>query len=361
MTASEVTDAYKDGRRDFQEIRVHRANFSETDLRGATFYGAWLREADFSGALLTHVQFKGARLNGASFVRSSLNAADLIGGDFRMADLEHCDLTGASMNGSDFRGANLGRANLGNAVFDDTLLYGARFAGAYLRSHISNTGVRPLCDAESIIHTGPSAVDARTVMRSYRHPRLKPFLVACGVPEVFSEYMIECARALGDDVLKSLMRSTFISYGAPDEEFARQLHEALSKHGVVVFFFPESARVGRRIGDEVFDGLQAHDRMVLVCSKASLDRPGVLNEIQETLDRESRDGGASYLIPVMLDDYVLTGWRDSEPILAERVGRRVAADFRGATDNRVTFDRALNRLLDALKKKRPEGANSPEG
>jgi hypothetical protein len=45
--------------------------------------------------------------------------------------------------------------------------------------------------------------------------------------------------------------------------------------------------------------------VLLLCSRHSLNQKGVLNEIQETLAREARDGGASYLLPIMLDDYVL--------------------------------------------------------
>jgi len=47
------------------------------------------------------------------------------------------------------------------------------------------------------------------------------------------------------------------------------------------------------------------DRMILICSEASLGRSGLLNELQEILAREARDGGSSYLIPVRLDDIVL--------------------------------------------------------
>lgn len=325
------------------------------DLRGASFLGAGLRGANFTGAHLTHVQLKNADLSRAVFVDASMNASDLISSNFKDADLRGCDLTGASMNHSDFRGADLRRTNLGNAIFDDTNLTGARFVRARLHTHISNTDVTAMCDVKSITHIGPSTIDARTIMKSYKHPRLKQFLVDCGVPEIFAEYMIDCARALGDDVLLSLMQSTFISYGGPDEPFARRLYEALKAHGVVVFFFPESARLGRRVGDEVFQGLQAHDRMIVLCSEASLNRPGVLNEIRETLDREVRDGGASYLIPVMLDDYLFTGWTVVEPELAERVGRRVVGDFRDATREKDAFDHALTRLLDALKKKHPGG------
>ena len=145
----------------------------------------------------------------------------------------------------------------------------------------------------------------------------------CGVPEIFATFMIDCAQASSASLMKTLMQSTFISYGGPDEAFARKLYETLRAHNVTVFFFPETALVGERIDNEVFRRIQEHDRVLLVCSRQSLDRPGVINEIQETLDREARDGGATYLLPIMTDDYVLTGWRDRHPELAERIGREL--------------------------------------
>ncbi len=89
-------------------------------------------------------------------------------------------------------------------------------------------------------------------------------MIDCGVPEIFAEFMLECARASQGSVLSALMRSTFISYGGPDESFARTLYEALKAHKVVTFFFPETATVGERIDNEVYRRLQEHDRVVLV-------------------------------------------------------------------------------------------------
>jgi hypothetical protein len=40
-------------------------------------------------------------------------------------------------------------------------------------------------------------------------------------------------------------------------------------------------------------------------------------------------------------------------MLAERVSRRVVADFRGAISSPAKFQAALDRVIDALKKKRP--------
>jgi hypothetical protein len=103
----------------------------------------------------------------------------------------------------------------------------------------------------------------------------------------------------------------------------------------------------------VFRKIQEHDRVLLVCSRNSLERVGVINEVQETFDREARDGGATYLLPITLDDYVFTGWKLTQPDLAERVGRRVVGDFQHALFDETAFNVALDRVIDALKKKRP--------
>jgi hypothetical protein len=354
MSAEELLDAYKGGRRGFRFLILDDINLEGANLRDATFYESSLQRANLRGATLTHVQFKGADLTDARLSRAAINATDLIGANLVGAELYDADLTGAALNRANCSGANMSRVNLGNARLVSTILVGARFHRASLSStNLADVDVGPLCNATRIRHDGPSSIDSRTVIRSYQHPRLKKFMLSCGVPPVFVEYMIECARAIDESTLRSLMQSTFISYGGPDEQFARKLYEALKAHGVITFFFPESATFGERIDNEVFRRLQEHDRVILICSHDSLDRPGVLNEVQETFDREARDGGATYLLPVTLDDYVFEGWRAAQPQLAERVGRRVVGDFRDTAQNRKAFDQALGRLLDALRVRRP--------
>lgn len=153
---------------------------------------------------------------------------------------------------------------------------------------------------------------------------------------------------------KPAMYSTFISFGGPDESFARKIYLSLTLAGVPTYFFPETARLGERIQTEVYREIQKHDKVILLCSRASLRRPGVLQEIEETLDREGREGGKPCLLPIMLDDYVLTGWYDEQPDLAKRVGGRVAGDFRTARNNSEDFEKAMSRLLAALRNEPPQ-------
>ena len=147
-----------------------------------------------------------------------------------------------------------------------------------------------------------------------------------------------------------MLQSTFISYGSPDEPFARELSQALHRNGVTTFFFAEHAVPGEKLHRMMRKGVNEHDRVILVCSRASLDRKGVLNEIEETLAREARDGGAAYLIPIRLDDYVFSGWTPPSPDTAQAVRDRVVADFEGADADAAKFDTGLRRLIAALKK-----------
>jgi hypothetical protein len=361
MTAGELMAAYEGGERYFADVVLDGEQLVRVNLHDACFLKASFKKANLEGADLTGVQLKMADLSGARLIAADLGCTDLIWAKFRKADLTDADLTGAALQDADCTGAilkstYLGNASLTSSVFADAMLDGAKL----FHTDLSEVDVSPFCDTAKLKHSGPSTIDARTVMKSYRNRRLKSFMLDCGVPPLFATYMIDCAIALGEPLLRSLMQSTFISYGSPDEAFARKLYEALKHHGVVVFFFPETAALGERIDSEVYRRLQEHDRVILICSRASLDRPGVLNEIRETFDREARDGAATYLLPIMLDDYVLTGWRGTHPDLAERVSGRVVGDFRKAARSRKGFEQALDRLLDALKRSRPDSFIEPE-
>ena len=168
------------------------------------------------------------------------------------------------------------------------------------------------------------------------------------MPEVFVEYMVDSALSLKSTVFK-MLRSTFISYGSPDEAFARKLYEALHRNGVTTFFFPEHAVPGEKLHRTMRTKVNELDRIVLVCSSGSLDRKGVLNEIEEALAREARDGGAAYLIPITIDDYVFAGWKPPNPDTAQAIRDKVVADFRGADADPAKFQSALLKLIVALK------------
>jgi hypothetical protein len=351
MTGADVLAEYADGERTFSDLEIVAAEFTGAHLIDVRFHRCTFVEAVFDRAWLADSTFIDCGLADASLARANLDGAKITLCDLAGARLRYAGLTGVAIFMSDLGHADLTGGILDSARFTDSQIAGMTTRRAVLTSTVfASVDVTPFCDAADIFHHGPSYIEPGTVMRSYDHPGLKRFMVDCGIPSLFAEYMIDCARALDEPMLRNLMRSTFISYGGPDEAFARRLYDALRAHGVVTFFFPETARLGERIDNEVYSRIQEHDRVILVCSRASLDRKGVLNEVQETFDREARDGGATYLLPIMLDDYVLTDWAKTQPTLAERVTRRVVGDFRAAATDDREFDKQLGKLLTALKK-----------
>lgn len=170
----------------------------------------------------------------------------------------------------------------------------------------------------------------------------------------FDAFMMDMCEACdcsgsGPTPRPDLYRSAFISYGGPDELFARRLCETLQQKRVRCFLFTEHAIPGAKLHRTVRKGIAEYDRVILICSRASLNRKGVLTELEETLDREHRDG-EHYLIPIRLDDYVFNGWKPKNPDVAQAVRDRVVADFTGADQDEAKLQAGLLKLISALRK-----------
>ena len=354
--AKELLSRYAAGDREFRFAQLHGS-----DLSNANLSKAWLCDVDFGEATLSGADLHEANLSHASFFQTDLTGADLRHAELCCVGFYRTNLTGANLAGAVLEGADLSYAYLEGANLTGAILSEANFTGANLeavdfggarleRTVLSDVDLAALCDANPPVHhDGPSVVDHRSILRSLRTPRLKDFLARAGMPEVFVEYMVDCALSLKLDIF-NMLQSTFISYGAPDEAFARKLYEALHQNGVTTFFFAEHAEPGEKLHRMMRKGVNEHDRMLLICSKNSLDRKGVLNELEEILTREARDGGASYLIPIRLDSYVFTGWKPPNADIAQAVQDRVVADFEGADKDDAKFKAGLQKLIKALKK-----------
>lgn len=140
-------------------------------------------------------------------------------------------------------------------------------------------------------------------------------------------------------------QSTFISYGSPDEAAARRIVDALEARGVRTWFFPRDAEPGTKLHRAMREAINVFDRMILICSKHSLIRKGVLFEIEQVLQRESREGGASILIPVAIDDFIFKDWRPENPGTRQELLDRVVARFYP----NLAFDTDIAKLIKALE------------
>ena len=111
------------------------------------------------------------------------------------------------------------------------------------------------------------------------------------------------------------MHSAAISFGGGnDEEVASKLNDYLVKHGVTTWFFPKDAPLGQQLHRTMYQMANEYDRVLLLCSKSSLTRPGVTYEIEQVLAREAKEGGREILIPIMLDEFIFE-WNPKDPMM----------------------------------------------
>jgi hypothetical protein len=146
-----------------------------------------------------------------------------------------------------------------------------------------------------------------------------------------------------------LHQSLFVSYGGPDARIATEINAFLKARGVKTWFFPDDALPGQKLHRMMQQGIDSHDRILLVCSKSSLSRNGVLNELERVLEKEAELGGADLLIPVTVDDHVFSEWHPERPDVAKQVRSRVITTIPDPDDDRVTFDAAMTKVVAALK------------
>jgi hypothetical protein len=120
---------------------------------------------------------------------------------------------------------------------------------------------------------------------------------------------------------------------------------------VYTFFFARDTTPGEKAYHFMSKGINEYDRTILVCSRQSLERLPVMNELDLVLSRESREGGSSRLIPVTLDRYLYDGWTPRNTYMKTSVLDRCVCNFIGSDNHdEPNFIQALERLLLALKK-----------
>lgn len=95
------------------------------------------------------------------------------------------------------------------------------------------------------------------------------------------------------------------------------------------------------------DGVNKHDRVLLVCSERALTRAGVLNEIERVLEREAKESGTNILIPITLDDFVYGDWAPERKDIANQVRTRVITKI--IADYEEKFEEQIDRIVSSLR------------
>lgn len=151
-------------------------------------------------------------------------------------------------------------------------------------------------------------------------------------------------------IKKHRYSSLFISYGGPDEKYVTLINHYLMTKGIQTWFFPSDATPGEKLQRVMHNGVNEHDRVLLICSENSLCRLGVLNEIEHVLAREAREGGKTILLPITLDDYVYSKWVPERTDIADQIRSRVITKFPKSSERTKRFRQAADKLIRVLEK-----------
>ena len=370
------TETFDLSRADLSGINLSRANLSgasfyKSKLRKTRFFHADLSEADLSMADLTQADLSNSNLFKAFLVhakllntnlsKATLSAANLLSANLSGANLSKANLTGASLLGVNLRGSKFFKAELFATCFYKASLSASTFTKAICEAVVfADCNLGDCIGLETVVHRGPSSIDVNTLIRTAGNIP-ENFLRGAGIPENIIAFL----SSLKEEGTR--FYTCFVSYGSPDSDFAKRLYNDLTGKEVRCWKYDESAVIGRGIWANIDQAIGVYDKVVVICSRDSLNRPGVLNEIERALQKEEslRQENArliketekgkkpklldeDVLCPVRLDDYVITEWK--HPRKAD-VTKKHIGDFCDWKANKKKYDLEFRKLLNALNPK----------
>ncbi len=291
------------------------------DLSRASFIGANLTNANLTDANLTD-----ANLSSANLISANLSCADLGGAFLIGADLIDANLTGTFLSNANLSGADLSHADLSNAIIGWTIF--------------ANNDLSKVKGLDTLDHIGPSMISIDTLYKSGGKID-EFFLRGCGVPDEFISYIPSHVGA------QQAIRfySCFISHSAKDKRFCERLYADLQAKHIRVWYFPEDAKWGKSVWGEIDESIKIYDKLVVVCSKNSLQSGPVLREIQRALSREDRES-RHILFPICIDDYIFKTWEHERKA---DVLSKVVGGFTGWSRSATKYEEAFKKLLSGLQ------------
>ncbi len=321
------------------EADLAMVNLAGANLRGADLHGADLSGASLGGSDLGEANLRGAILRGADLSWSYLSGTDLreadlggaLLGDANLGDanLAKADLSGADLHGVDLRGTDLFGTCIADANFEETILGSTKFGNVDLSSVKGLTNVK---------HAAASTIGVDTIYRS-KGDIPEAFLRGAGIPENLIAFINSRSRR------REPTFSCFICHSFKDKRFCDRLHADLQAHGVRTWYFPEDAPRGKRFFAEIVYKVKMFDKVIVVCSKHSLQSKPVIRDMIDTLKREYEEHG-EFLFPVRLDNFLLKEWQHPQKAV---VIEKVVADFRGWNRSAVKYEDGFKNLLRTLK------------
>lgn len=242
-----------------------------------------LIEADLSDKVLT----------GANLTTQNLTGANLNGAVLDRADLTNTDMTLAKM-----RGASLCQTRLDNTNLTGAELQAARFENAiFIRCSTLHLAIG-LDEVEMIGHC---AYDAETLRENLGLTPLA-FFQPVGFTQELTQDMGQAVQVPHRDVQ---YRSCFISYARSDERFVNRLCADLMFNNVPYWIDVRDVQPGEYVQTKINEAIEQYDKVLLVCSEASVTRKYIAHEVLQAIKFE-RLHGVQKLVPVMIDKYIMS-------------------------------------------------------
>lgn len=114
------------------------------------------------------------------------------------------------------------------------------------------------------------------------------------------------------------MHKIFISHSSQDDEFVKELREALESHGLSVWVDSRNLRGGNKLAPEIDAAIEGARQVIVVLSPNTINSPWVRKEIKKALEIEEKRKGEGYrVIPLLLPGIkpsALENWFDEEPV-----------------------------------------------
>lgn len=313
------------------KLSLDECNLTEANLSRVVLSYCWFMNTDFTRANLTGALLDSTILVGANFTGCILVDAILVHADLTGANLTHANLTGAVLGLAKLQGTKVSNAIFTSAVFGITVLGGLDLSATI--------------GLETAKHQQPSTIGVDTIFRSKGNiPEV--FLRGVGVPDAFIQY----AATLSGQSIEYY--SCFISYSHEDKAFAQQLHDVLQSKGIRCWLDEKQLSPGDHIHRKIDEAIRLRDKVLLCCSKASLQSWWVEQEITKAINKEQqlwKERGEQVLaiIPLDLDGFLFDPqWQDWKK---QNLTDRMACDFKGWKNDNGSFEREVEKVINALR------------
>ena len=152
--------------------------------------------------------------------------------------------------------------------------------------------------------------------------------------------------------------SCFISHSESDTNFAAQLRDDLIANNVRCWHYHYDMRGGQFWRPQIDRAIKEQEKLILICSEKSLERPNVVYEIIAAIENE-RETQSQKLFPIRIDDYIFSEKLLDVADIRVRTGQwredwvRYILSYHilnfSKWDDTDLYKKEFGKLLDALK------------